>query len=162
MSKKAFAVIIKPLIDLHGEPKNWGAKIGIYFEALRDIPEDLLNTAVKHCIRATQFFPKPAELRAAIADELAHRHRVAEHNRREREMLLLAAPVREPPTAEDIAWVERMMAALPPRMRSRRRQVEPHLPPLRHISPSPLLPADDPRVLDYLAEMGLEQAEAAE
>ena len=71
MSAKAFAVIMKPLIDLYGEPRSWAVgSRDVYFKALRDVPERLLAHAVMHCIRTSAFFPKPVELRAAIAEEL--------------------------------------------------------------------------------------------
>src|SRR5215471_13267884 len=69
LSPKAFAVIMKPLLDLF-EPRAWNVKVPLYFEALRDIPEHLLDTAIKHCIRSCQFFPRPAEIRRAISHEL--------------------------------------------------------------------------------------------
>jgi hypothetical protein len=109
MSKKAFAVIIKPLIDLHGEPKNWNVKIGIYFDALSDLPELLLDKAVRHCIACCEFFPKPAELRKAVLDELSD-------YRRQREEARLAAlpkpPEPSPPSPEDIAHVAEVMSQI--------------------------------------------------
>lgn len=107
ISKRAFAVIIKPLVDLHGEPKNWEAKIGIYYDALKDIPERLLDVAVKHCIRGGDFFPKPSELRISIADELTDCYR------RRREALLAALPKPpepQPQSEEDRAHARRIVA----------------------------------------------------
>lgn len=102
MSRKDFAVIIKPLCDIYGEPKNWEAKIGIYFEALCDMPEHTLDSAVKQCVRASEFFPKPAELRQAVRDELEHMHRPA-----------LPAYVPEPgESLEEIAERRRQLAPL--------------------------------------------------
>lgn len=146
-SAKAVAVILKPLIDLHGKPPNWETSSAIYVEALADLPPDLLATAVQQCIRTCRFFPKPAELRNAIADELAER--LDAFNRRIAERRV-ALPAPEPPgprSAEDIAHVERVLAPLRTAIRSRRR-VFSGLPPL---PPEPLpsfhlLDADDPRV----------------
>lgn len=108
MSKKAFAVIIKPLCDIYGEPKNWDAKINLYYKTLSDIPERILDHAVTECIRSSVFFPKPAELRAAVTHELE------EHRRRLRESFAasraLPEPERKPPSEEDKAHVAAVMA----------------------------------------------------
>lgn len=108
MSKKSFAVIIKPLCDLYGEPQNWGEKIRLYYKTLSDIPESILDHAVTEHMRSSVFFPKPAELRAAVAHELA------EHRRRLRESFAAAqalpAPEDVPPSEEDKAHVEAVMA----------------------------------------------------
>lgn len=109
MTRKAFAVIIKPLVDLHGEPKNWSAKIGIYYDVLSDLPEHLLASAVRHQIAANAYFPKPAELRAAIADELRWHRESQEANR------LAALPKPQdppPPSPEDIAHVAEVMTKI--------------------------------------------------
>jgi hypothetical protein len=109
---------MKQLVDLYGEPRNWAVNRDVYFEALRDVPERLLDTAAKHCIRSSAFFPKPAELRAAITHELAdHRRRMQEHLSA---MQALPPPVDSaPPSAEDIAYVERIVAEMNARMRER-------------------------------------------
>jgi len=82
-------------------------KVSIYFEALRDVPEHLLDTAIKHCIRACEFFPRPAEIRRAISHELK------ELRDRRNEALIrsraLPEPERVPPSPEDIAYVEAIL-----------------------------------------------------
>lgn len=106
---RTIAVILKPLIDLHGEPRNWATAAPIYLKALADIPPDLLTKAVAEMIATNQYFPKPAELRNAIADELADRRRAADEKRR------LALPAPEPippPTEQEIADVERLVSTL--------------------------------------------------
>lgn len=107
MSAKAFAVIIKPLIDMYGEPKNWAVKRDLYFETLRDIPEHLLNRAVKHCIGDCDFFPRPSELRHAVLDEISDYRRCRDAAAR----AALPKPA-EPPeaTAEDFAYVRNLVA----------------------------------------------------
>lgn len=99
---------MKPLIDLHGEPRNWATAAPLYIEALADIPPELLAAAVRHAIASNPYFPKPADLRLSIADELR------DHLRRqddERRMKALPPPVEvQPPTAEDIAHVEAVSA----------------------------------------------------
>jgi hypothetical protein len=98
-------VILKPLVDLHGEPNNWASAVQIYIEALADIPPELLRAAVRHAIAANPYFPKPAELRASIADELQSYWR-----RRREEMPTLPKPEdRPPPSPEDIAHVKEAM-----------------------------------------------------
>jgi hypothetical protein len=99
-------VILKPLIDLHGEPRNWATAAPLYFEALADIPPEILAIAVKDQIATNQYFPKPAELRRSVVDELA-----AFRRRREeaaRAAAALPEPERTPPSPEDIAYVSEL------------------------------------------------------
>lgn len=108
-SPKAVAVIIKPLVDLHGAPKNWETAARLYIDSLCDIPPELLAKAVKHAIQWNPYFPKPGDLRLSIRDELA------EHYRRERAAALAALPKPEeaaPPSPDDIAYVDGLMAKL--------------------------------------------------
>lgn len=103
---KAVAVLLKPLIDLHGKPRNWSTAAPLYIDALSDIPPHLLRLAVKQAIASNPYFPKPAELRASITEELSL-------YRREREEARLAAlpklPEPPPPSPEDIAHVTEVM-----------------------------------------------------
>ncbi len=106
-SGRAIAVLLKPLIDLHGEPRNWATAAPLYMQALADIPPELLAVAVKHAIASNPYFPKPADLRLSIVEELGH------HRRRQGEVKLAAlprpAPV-PPPTKQEIAEVDRLVA----------------------------------------------------
>ncbi len=102
------AVILKPLIDLHGEPRNWATAAPLYVEALADIPPQILSIAVKHAIAFNSFFPKPAELRASVTGELAN------YRRRRDEAALRASALPEPepappPSDEDKAYVENLV-----------------------------------------------------
>jgi len=64
---------------------------------------------VRHALANCTFFPKPAELRAAITDELAdHRRRVEEAWRAS----LPKLPPPPPPTPEDIAYVADLLAPM--------------------------------------------------
>lgn len=110
---RAVAVILKPLIDLHGEPKNWATAALLYMEALADIPPDLLALAVKHAITSNPYFPKPAELRLSIADELSAWRRKRDAER----LALLPRPAPEPPAtmaekAEVDALVQQALQAI--------------------------------------------------
>lgn len=113
---KAVAVLLKPLIDLHGEPRNWATAASLYIDALSDIPPHLLRSAVKHAIAVNPYFPKPAELRAYIVDELSL-------YRREREEARLAAlpklPEPPPPSPEDVAHVTKVMTKFRAAVRER-------------------------------------------
>lgn len=105
---RAIAVLLKPLIDLHGEPRNWATSAPLYLDALKDIPPELLAVAVRYAVMSNPYFPKPAELRASIVDELTEYRRKRDEARRPK----LAAPdPSPPPTAEDI---EAVAAALAP------------------------------------------------
>jgi len=105
-SAKAIAVILKPLIDLHGEPRNWATAAPLYIEAQRDIPPNILQHAVRDAIANNPYFPKPAELRALAAGELAA------YRRRAHDEWQASLPKPEPmppPSPEDIAYVEELL-----------------------------------------------------
>lgn len=123
MNARAFAVILKPLLDLHGEPKNWDAKLPIYYDALNDVPEELLDRAVKHQIASNAFFPKPAELRASIADELALFRRKRDEARF---AVLPKPPDPSPPSPEDMAHVAEQMDKIREVLRTRAMVMAPH------------------------------------
>jgi hypothetical protein len=56
-----------------------------YFEALEDLPADLITLAVKRCLRIRErFMPTPGEIRAQVADELDQRAAKAERAARDR------------------------------------------------------------------------------
>lgn len=76
-------------------------------QALADIPPDLLAVAVRHAIASNPYFPKPADLRLSIVDELvAYRKRQDEARK-----LLLPKPAPVPrPTPEEIAEVDHLVA----------------------------------------------------
>ncbi len=64
---------------------------------------------MQHAIDWNPFFPKPGDLRLSIRDELA------DHYRREREERLAALPkpIEEPPPSpEDVAYVDGLVAKL--------------------------------------------------
>lgn len=92
---------------MHGAPRNWATAAPLYIEALADIPPELLAVAVKHAIMSNPYFPKPAELRASIVDELS------DYRRRRDEAIRAALPKPpEPPpiTEEDIVYVDDIVA----------------------------------------------------
>jgi hypothetical protein len=101
-------VILKPLIDLHGEPANWKTAAPIYLEALADIPAELLAKAVRHAIQWNPFFPKPGDLRQSIKDELADHYQGPPARIREVPLRLEAAPPSEEDKAYVTAQVERV------------------------------------------------------
>lgn len=108
-SPKAVAVILKPLVDLHGEPRNWATAAPLYIDSLSDIPPDLLAKAVKHAVQWNPYFPKPGDLRVSIRDELAEHYRL---ERAKAQAALPKLPAPPPPTPEEIAYVEKIMADL--------------------------------------------------
>lgn len=57
-------------------PANWGHIAEFYLEALEDVPADLAREALRHVRRNVRFFPKPADLRAPIVEELARRQHI--------------------------------------------------------------------------------------
>jgi len=105
------AVILKPLIDLHGEPKNWATSAPLYVKALADIPPEILSIAVDHAIAFNPYFPKPAELRASVLEELKGYRR----RRDEAALRASALPAPEPappPSAEEKAYVDELMKTI--------------------------------------------------
>jgi len=67
---------LEPAIDLYGAPKAWASQAGLYRLLLGDLPPDLLAEGMVAAMRRCVFFPKPAEIRAAVTEELAHRQHV--------------------------------------------------------------------------------------
>lgn len=99
--------MLKPLIDLHGEPRNWATAAPLYIKALSDIPPELLAVAVNHAIASNPYFPKPAELRASIANELGYYLRRKEEER----LAALPKPAEPPPpTREEIEYVDSIVS----------------------------------------------------
>lgn len=58
---------------MFGVPDNWEKVAAFYLEAVEDIPEDLLEVALKHVRMNRKWFPKPFEIREPILPELAKR-----------------------------------------------------------------------------------------
>jgi hypothetical protein len=111
------AAALVPLIELHGTPAGWDQMTPIYLDALADMPPDLLVEAVRRVIRNVKFFPKPAEIRTAIAEELALRKLAVMR-------LELAARLAKPEPGASIGADRRPIAALVA-MSTRRMETEP-------------------------------------
>ena len=62
-------------IDLYGPPSGWDEnQAGLYLALLRDIPPDLLRYGMWVAIRdECDWFPRPAQIRAPIREELSRR-----------------------------------------------------------------------------------------
>ena len=60
-------------MELYGVPDNWDAIAIFHLEAFEDVPLDLVVRALKTVRRTCRFFPKPAELRGPIKDDLLER-----------------------------------------------------------------------------------------
>ena len=74
------------------------ARIVAYSAALEDIPSDLVLKAARLAIRKCEFFPKPAELRALVEDDMTDRRR-----KLHRAMMI----ARLPTSAESVAMMDR-------------------------------------------------------
>ena len=62
-------------VELFGAPAEFERKVHVYYGLLADIPDDLLLYGVWAALRdECTYFPKPAEIRAPIRDELSRRH----------------------------------------------------------------------------------------
>jgi hypothetical protein len=86
---------LDPLGRLFGWPDDWSEKSPLYDEALEDLPDWALIEAVRSCVTYCRFFPKPAEIRDRLPEQLAQLHttkvrletaawrwRLADHRRR--------------------------------------------------------------------------------
>lgn len=63
-----------PAIELYGRPDGWDRQSALYVGLLRDIPPDLLQYGVWAAMARSEFFPRPALIRAQVAAELSRRH----------------------------------------------------------------------------------------
>lgn len=72
-SPKHVAVLLEQTLALFGAPENWDEIAEFYLEAFETVPLDLVRKALKDARMNLKFFPKPAELRAPILDELMRR-----------------------------------------------------------------------------------------
>lgn len=77
ITPNALAVAFDNTIALWDDrlPAEWAELAEFYYEALEDMPEDLVHKALKH-VRLNhrwQTMPKPADFRSAVADDLVHR-----------------------------------------------------------------------------------------
>ncbi|WP_146255331.1 hypothetical protein [Azospirillum sp. TSA6c] len=110
---RAVAVELDRVLAVHGTPADWEGKVDDYLEAFEGVPLDLVQKACKNARLNLKFFPKPAELRAPILDELAERRHAL---RRLRTAEVKAAPrLPEPPrqrTPEEIAAAAAMVEAV--------------------------------------------------
>lgn len=73
VDEKALVVLLDRTLALWKLPDNWSEIAAFYLEALRDLPIDLLEKALRHVRMTCKFLPKPAELREAVAKDLDER-----------------------------------------------------------------------------------------
>ena len=71
------AALVAQTVAIYGVPANWVQIADFYLEALEDVPADLAILAMRRVRMQKKFFPKPAELREVIADDLAARRTAA-------------------------------------------------------------------------------------
>lgn len=107
------AVELDRVLAVHGTPANWDRAVGDYLEAFEDVPADLLLRACRHARLELKFFPKPAELRTPILEDLHERThvlrrlRVAAKSAVPTRKLFAPDPHRIERTPEELATVER-------------------------------------------------------
>jgi hypothetical protein len=70
---KQLAVELDRTLGLWTLPANWDEVAPYYVEALAEFPADLVQKALQHARFNRTFFPKPAELRQPILDEMEQR-----------------------------------------------------------------------------------------
>lgn len=107
-----------PLWDT--KPGEWQTRAPLYRETLADLPADLLAEGIVHCAKSCKFFPKPAEIRAPIEEDLKarveHLRFLEIHSTRQ----ITEQPPPKPTTAEKAAVTELLnqwRAKLPPEAR---------------------------------------------
>lgn len=85
---KALAVKLAETLALWKVPDDWSAaKADWYREALADLPDDLVDLALRHARMNYKFFPKPAELREPVQRILSQRRDLAaDRAQRERDI----------------------------------------------------------------------------
>jgi hypothetical protein len=110
-SAKAIAIALRQLLAQFERPPYWDddlTPVG-YFSGLDDLRPDLLATAIERCIKHCRFFPKVAEIRDQVRNELDARDATYERER----VLRLPAPRDEcePWTPKRLAEHEAKMAA---------------------------------------------------
>jgi hypothetical protein len=64
--REAFATLMLGLGETYGEPVS-AARMEIYFTALADLELDAVRAAVTAHVQGVKFFPRPAEIREAVA-----------------------------------------------------------------------------------------------
>jgi hypothetical protein len=74
---KRAALMLGQTVELYGVPNNWDRIATFYLEAVADVPPDLLALALRRIRLESKWFPKPAEIRAAIDAELSERKTAA-------------------------------------------------------------------------------------
>jgi hypothetical protein len=67
---KELAVALEATLALWPLPPNWDQIGPFYIEAMREFPRDLVFEALRHVRLTSSFFPKPAELRDPILDDM--------------------------------------------------------------------------------------------
>lgn len=67
---KALAVMLNETLALWPQPAEFQTTAKFYREALADVPHELVEKALRHVRLTSKFFPKPAEIREAIAKDL--------------------------------------------------------------------------------------------
>ena len=72
-SPEQAAVLLEETLELYGAPKNWDQIAQFYLEAVSDMPLDLIRETLKQVRLNCKFFPKPAEIREPIREEMARR-----------------------------------------------------------------------------------------
>jgi hypothetical protein len=70
---RALVVLATEKLVLYPLPENWKQQAPAWYGALADIPEDLIRTAFDRVAKNCKFWPRPAEVRAQIGQELMQR-----------------------------------------------------------------------------------------
>jgi hypothetical protein len=74
--RKPFAAVMFGLGECFGEPVS-EVRIELYFQALNDFTLDQVRQAARITVKASKFFPRPAELREAVTGPVDDRAELA-------------------------------------------------------------------------------------
>lgn len=110
IAPQALAVKLERTLALWPAPENFAATAAFYREALADVPDDLVDQALRHARLTLKWFPKPAELREPIREALTRRR--ANLYRLTRLLENLPPAPLPPPTEADKARVTALLDAL--------------------------------------------------
>lgn len=84
-------------LNLDFAPPNWKLALPEYIKALADLPPDLMDESIDAWIRTSPKFPKPADLRSMVREELDRRFARRDKLRAEATHLPAPAPRIEDP-----------------------------------------------------------------
>lgn len=114
-SAKEMALCLNELLSVYGVPAGWDTGASVYRRLWANLPGDMLRDAIdRYMASDTEWFPKPGQILALAAEEMAWRRKRLD-NARDEARAMLSVPVEQRITAEE---VEAVMAKYRSRFRA--------------------------------------------